>query len=57
MMSDLNDLFFEQQAKIVAENIICVARSIGWDSLNYATKLIEAAMKRAVAKAIRKRLG
>lgn len=53
MMSNLNDLFFEQQAKIIAENIICAARSIGWDSLNYATKLIEAAMKRAVAKALK----
>ena len=53
MMSNLNDLFFFFFSKIVAENIICAARSIGWDSLNYATKLIEAAMKRAVAKALK----
>ena len=53
MMSNLNDLFFKQQAKIVAENIICASLSIGWDSLDYATKLIEAAMKRAVAKALK----
>lgn len=45
-------IYFLNSKQFVAENIICAARSVGWDSLNYATKLIEAAMKRAVAKAL-----
>lgn len=52
-MSNLNELFFEQQAKIVAENIICAAQTNGWDSLDYAKRLIIYAMKQAVAKALK----
>lgn len=52
MMSSLNDSFFEQQATLIAENIIMAARTNGWDSLDYAKRLIIYAMKQAITKAL-----
>lgn len=50
----LNDQMIHQTAKMAAENIICLTRSIGWDSLDYATDLIEQSIKKCITDAVSK---
>ena len=55
MKCKLNDEFFEQHATIVAENIICMTRSIGWECMDYAKRLIINIMKKAAEEAAKEK--
>lgn len=47
-----DEQWFNQTATLIAENIICISRTTGYDSLEYAKKIIIHALKQAYTKAI-----
>lgn len=45
-----DDKWIEQRARLVAENIICISKEIGYESQPYAESLIVCAIKDALKK-------
>ena len=54
MQFELDGSYIKQKARMAAENIVCAVRGNGWDSLDYATKLIEQCMKDSVSHVVQK---